>query len=151
MGPGVHLSNLSNYLLNITGRSIKWLTPLNEPVIVGAEKVSGNIMKSLMLIYTKSNIWALCLFAESQENILCAHYDLESFLSRLGLDMGVRTGGQSAKCLVERARRCPRSILMSSWRARNEEVAMRDNYRGHARDRWRPNGAYLAFQIPLSH
>lgn len=55
-GPGVHLSNLSNYLLNITGSSIKCLTPLNEPLIAGPEKVSGNIMKSLMLIYTKSNI-----------------------------------------------------------------------------------------------
>lgn len=50
------MSNLSNHLLNITGRSIKCLTPLNEPVIAGPEKVSGNIMKSLMLIYTKSNI-----------------------------------------------------------------------------------------------
>lgn len=34
---------------------------------------------------------------------------------------------------------------------RNEEVAMRDNYWGYARDRWRPNSTSLAFQIRLSH
>lgn len=44
---------------------------------------------------------------------------------------------------------CPLHSNATSAGARNEEVAMRDNYRGHASDRWRPNSAYLAFQIPL--